>query len=380
MAINYPAFKNAYGTNNAADKIANLDVLAKQLGYTGPHDNKTFQEWLYNSSPENKAIIDKWHTQYKGTGPTAGMFDGKIGIRWQNAIQELAQTKPQLPGNFTPGQTPTAPPAAPQGPTPNEVNTTPGNPITMNTGFTPEQKIAQAYANAKYATAKRYMPYRSHFNPSYVDASLMNPEQAVQDAQASTNAQIGALNSLNPMLRNAQAQSFAGQAFNQIAGIRSQYDNQNAQITNQNRAMNNQIRNNATGQNMENDQRYYQQSVVGRQNYDQLRGFLADQAMNTRTQHVQENEQLGWNLLTQKNPVYGFDFKTGKMYRNPNVNIMDADMGNNYRDDLLETATKLKSAGWSDALIGNLLKSRAFSQAQYRPNKKGGRLTNPYKK
>jgi hypothetical protein len=131
------------------------------------------------------------------------MFDGKIGIRWQNAIQELAQAKPQLPGNFTPGPAPTAPPEAPQGPTPNEVTTAPGKPITMNTGFTPEQKIAQAYANAKYATAKRYMPYRSHFNASYVDASLLNPEQAVQDAQASTNAQIGALNSLNPMLRNA---------------------------------------------------------------------------------------------------------------------------------------------------------------------------------
>lgn len=89
-----PTFKNRFGVTNAADKISSLDEISTRLGYTGPKDNKAFQQWLYNSSPENKAIIDKWHSQYEDPMINTPVnqrnrFDGKIGIRWAEAMNEM---------------------------------------------------------------------------------------------------------------------------------------------------------------------------------------------------------------------------------------------------------------------------------------------------
>lgn len=301
--------------------------------------------------------------------------DGMFGVR---QLEFQNQEAPPLAEVTMPNVTVTSTPRKKMPvPTPGTINPPEQGVTEIETAFTPEQRIAQGYANFKYANAKRYMPYRSRMNASYVDPMLVNPEQVISDVQGSANSQIASLNSLSPILRNAQAQGMAGQMFNQLAGIRSQYDNQNAQITNQTRAMNNQIRNNTTGQNMQNDQQYYRESVAGRQNYDNLKGFLADQAMNTRTQHVQENEQLAWNLLTQQNPVYGFDFKHNRMYRKP-VNMMDVPPSGNSREDILEIADKLKGQGYSEKLIGDIIKSRVFQNSQPRAYKRGGRFLNPY--
>lgn len=135
-----PIFQNRFGVSNAADKIANLNALATQLGYTGPKDNKSFQEWLYNSSPENKAVIDKWHNMYEdpNIGKPANQrnrFDGKIGIRWQNILSELNRGNkppilhPEFP-NLT-GLPVTAPNRPSQGdPGPNQFNNVPVVPFT----------------------------------------------------------------------------------------------------------------------------------------------------------------------------------------------------------------------------------------------------------
>lgn len=388
-----PVFKDTYGVNNAADKIADLASLSAELGYTGPQNNKAFQEWLYNSSPKNKEIIDKWHQQYEDTGPIGGMFDGKIGIRWQNALDEIRRPRGPIPtleaeppaGNL--GELrPRTPVAIDNIPHPNDVTGDPQGRKNADWQFTPWQKLSQGYNLAKYANLKRYMPYRSHLNPSYVDPYLVNPEQVIGDLKSGTNAAIGSLDSLNPILRNAQAASTFGQYLDRVPGVRSQYDNQNQSIIANTRAQNNQIANNARGVNMQNDQQYYQQSVVGRQNFDNAKTFAADQYMNNLLRDVETNQSLAYRMLTVNNPAYGFDFKQGNFYRNP-VDIRDVNNSaqGDYLGSLLQNID-FKSLSNAEKIqyIRELQRGKAlqylnpsFGQTPP-PFKKGG--TNPYRR
>jgi hypothetical protein len=375
-----PIFQDRYGVTNKADKITDLDALANKLGYTGPKSNVAFQKWLYNSSPENKAIIDKWHTKYN-QGPNAGMFDNKIGIRWTNAINDIIQQQP-------PAKTPPAiPPAVPQNPPvggPNVPNLeiTPQGSKQADWKFTPWQKISQLNSALGYANVKRYMPYRSRYNATYVDPALVNPEQAVGDIKGLANQQLSSIGTLNPILRNAQAASIAGQVMNQTPGVRSQYDNQNAQILNQTRQYNNQVKNNESLVNMGNDQTYYAQSVEGRKNFDNMRDYKWNQYMNNLLGDVQTNQKLSYNLLTQNNPAYGYDWNTGNLTRNYK-SILDA-QGNNVNDrysDLVNLVNGISDPLEKAKLMVKLEGLKTFGNAQQAPQfKKGGsKKKNPYK-
>jgi hypothetical protein len=197
---------------------------------------------------------------------------------------------------------------------PNEISGEAGR-RDVNWQFTPWQKLSQLYSASKMATAKRYMPFRSRFNPSYNEDYLVNPQQAIGDVKAVGNSMTSAaLKSLNPILGLAQAQAASGNVMNQVPGIYSQYDNQNAQIKNQGSAMRSQIANNARMTNMQNDQRYYQESVVARQNFDNLRTFTSDQYMNNLLRDVETNQALAYSLASNPNPAFGFDFKSGNFY------------------------------------------------------------------
>lgn len=230
--------------------------------------------------------------------------------------------------------------------------------------FTPWQKLSQLYNWSQYATAKRYMPYRSRFQATYAEPSLLNPEQTIADVASQTNAQTRSLNTLNPILRNAQAQSIYGNYLDRVPGIRSQYDNQNAQITNQFRQYNNQIKNQETLQNMGNDQNYYQQSVIGQQNFDNLRSYLSNQAMNELFGDVSTNQQLAYNLLTQNNPAYGYDWRTGNFYRNKKSILDTASISSEDTfKNMVQQVQNLKNSGLSDQVISALVRGQYFKQA-----------------
>lgn len=192
--------------------------------------------------------------------------------------------------------------------------------------FTPYQKESQAYNLSKLLGINRYVPYRSRYNASYIDPALVNPEQAVGDLKGAAYQNIKASENLNPILRNAQNQDIYGQLLDKIPGVRSAYDNQNVGILNQSRQYNNQIKNQETMTNMGNDQNYYKESVIGRQNFDNMKNFLGDQYMNNRMRDVETNQSLAYNLLTQDNPAYNFDWKTGKFLRTKK-SIMDVQSG-----------------------------------------------------
>lgn len=377
-----PVFQDRYGVSNAADKfdgLKNWDAVTSQLGYTGSKDNLSFQKWLYNSSPENKATIDKYHNQYS-QGPTAGMFDQKIGIRWANAINDIVNRKPSGPTDI-PMPVPKWDVPTP-GPNVPNIDATPQGSKQADWRFTPWQKISQLNQLAQFANVKRYMPYRSRYNATYVDPALVNPEQAVGDIQGAAHQQLSSIGTLNPILRNAQAASISGQVMNQVPGVRSQYDNQNAQILNQTRQYNNQVKNNESLVNMGNDQQYYQQAVEGRKNFDNMRSHTWNNYMNNLLGDVETNQKLSYNLLTQNNPAYGFDWRTGNFTRNQK-NILDA-QSNNVNDrytDLVDMVNNISDPLEKAKLMVKLEGLKTFGNAQQAPAfKKGGRKTktNPY--
>lgn len=212
-------------------------------------------------------------------------------------------------------------------PQPNSVEQGSGDgSIRADWEFTPYQKESQAYDLSKLLGVNRYVPYRSRYNASYIDPALVNPEQAVGDLKGAAYQNIKASDSLNPILRNAQNQDIYGQLLDKIPGVRSAYDNQNVGILNQSRQYNNQIKNQETMTNMGNDQNSYKESVIGRQNFDNMKNFLGDQYMNNRMRDVETNQSLAYNLLTQDNPAYNFDWKTGKFLRTKK-SIMDVQSG-----------------------------------------------------
>lgn len=389
-----PIFQDRYGKSNAADKfdkLKNWDAVAQQLGYTGPKDNLQFQKWLYNSSPQNKAVIDKWHGQFN-QGPNAGMFDQKIGIRWASAVDEIMSrpkpTGPDCPcgidrtGQCIPCEQPKS--EAPPAPAPDvpQLDITAQGSKQADWRFTPWQKLSQLHSWGQFANVRRHMPYRSRYNATYVDPALVNPEQAIGDLKGLGNQQLSSFGTLNPILRNAQAAATSGQLLNQMPGVRSQYDNQNAQILNQTRQYNNQVRNNESLVNLGFDQQYYREAVEGRKNFENMRSFTGNAAMNNVLRDVETNQKLAYNLLTQDQPAYGFDWRTGNFTRNPK-SILDIQSGTNERyNDLIQMIEGISDPVEKAKLRVKLEGLKVFGSAQQAPNffgKKGGRVRNPYK-
>lgn len=219
-----------------------------------------------------------------------------------------------------------------------DLNVTPQGSKQADWRFTPWQKLSHLNNLMQYANVKKYMPYRSRYNATYVDPALVNPEQAIGDVKGMAHQQLSSISTLNPILRNAQAASISGQVMNQVPGIRSQYDNQNAQILNQTRQYNNQVKNNESMINMGNDQTYYTQAVEGRKNFDNMRSNTWNQYMNNLLGDVKSNQTLAYNLLTQDNPAYAFDWATGSATRT-NKSIMDVQAASAKGDDI-ETYAK----------------------------------------
>lgn len=284
-------------------------------------------------------------TPYSGVPPKKTYTRGRITIT----------TTPGTIEEYVPPQNPNL--------IPGEVTGTPGV-KRADWEFTPWQRLSQGYQGLKWASLKRYMPYRSHINPSYVDPALVNPEQVVNDMQGAFTTQLQGINSMNPILRNAQASESFGQVLNRIPGVRSQYDNQNQGVKNQFRGINNQTANQTRLQNAQFDQQYYKESITGQANYDNMKTYLGDQWMNNVNQDVQDNQSLAYNLLTQNNPAWNFDWKSGNFTRT-NKDIRDAQsiVPADGFEGMMNQIKKLKDDGFSDQVISAIVRGRFLQQA-----------------
>ncbi len=384
-----PIFQNRYHTTNAADKIPDLNALSTQLGYTGPKNNLAFQHWLYNSSPENKAIIDKWHGTYN-VGPTNGMFDGKIGIRWANALNEITTPPPANPPANTPPGVTTPPPAAPPvpGPTPGDVTGNAQGVKTADWKFTPWQRLSHGVDWMNFLNVDKYGANREHYTATYTNPFLTNPEQTIGDTKALANQQIRGANILNPILRNAQGAQAYGQELDRIPGIRTQYDNQNVGIKNQFAQYNNQVKNNESLVNAQNDINYSRDATTAEVNYKNMKDHLKNIALSDTMSDAALNQGLAYKLLTQQNPAYGFDWNTGNFNRN-NKSILDANTGDAKSDMYTELAqsimSKIRRGQNPTPEEVNFMKSLAVGKLNFStgtdntPFKKGGKVKNPYK-
>jgi len=305
-------------------------VADAQAGKKQSQSYQDFQYVFHKFYPDKaKEILSRYPTTNYGKANNYGKDNilSNTDALWGPRTAEYMATVGKMPQDRlkinikSPGtaEWPSDPAPAPKPPNINEQQQ---GMKTASWQFTPWQKLSQLYNWGQYANVQRYMPYRSKYTATYASPSLVNPEQAVGDAKAMAYQQAQSANSLNPIMRNAQAASAYGQAINQIPGIRTQYDNQNAQINNQFREFNTQVKNNESMVNMQNDQSYYQQAIEGRKNYDNMKQYTANNAMNNMLGDVQTNQKLAYNLLTQNNPAYGFDWKSGNFYRNPK-NLLD---------------------------------------------------------
>lgn len=277
-------------------------------------------------------------------------------------IPQNRSLQPNAPGPQVPGIEPVA-----------------SKPKTFDWEFSPWQKISQGYNALKYATAKRYMPYRSQYTFTPAEPALLNEQQAVGSATALANSQINSLNTLNPILRDAQGASAYGQYLDKIPELGLQAQNQNVGIKNQFRMYNNQGYNNVNAQNVQADQNYYQQSVVARQNFDNLKSYLGDQYMNNVLRDVETNQSLAYNLATQNNPAWGYDFRTGNFYRNPKE-ILDV-QGNGAQEELkglMATIDQIGDPYQKAQALTKLYGLKIFGPAIQQSGMKRGGYKNPY--
>lgn len=60
---------------------------AMAVGYSGPMDNISIQNWLYNN-PNTKPVVDRLHSDLPPT-PNGGVLDGKWGYRWDMILDQL---------------------------------------------------------------------------------------------------------------------------------------------------------------------------------------------------------------------------------------------------------------------------------------------------
>jgi hypothetical protein len=346
--------------NNTDIYHTGTDPRAAQRQTPGPKmSNENWKKFL--QTPQGQT----WLKNYKSTVPGT---DKLVGI---------TNTPPPA---YNPPPIPPAPPVVP-GPAVPDLEVTPQGSKQADWRFTPWQKLSQLNQLGQYALTKRYMPYRSRYNATYVDPALVNPEQAVGDIKGIANQQLSSVGTLNPILRNAQAASISGQVMNQVPGVRAQYDNQNAQILNNTRQYNNQVKNNESLVNMGNDQQYYQQAIEGRKNFDNMRTYTWNNYMNNLMRDVETNQKLAYNLLTQNNPAYGFDWRTGNFTRNQK-SILDV-QGNAVNDryqDLVSLVNNITDPVEKAKLMVKLEGLRTFGSAQQAPQfKKGGKTKkNPY--
>ena len=367
--------KNAYDPGKMGTFGKPTGNLTPQDVLANPQKYKTFHSWMKGAP---KDVLEKAAIDY---------VRGNRNMRY-NYTDEFFKV-PVIPQQTAlPSPSTGTNPAAPPPPSVENQEYTPQGLKRADWQFTPWQKLSQAYNWGQYAGVQRYMPFRSRYNATYVDPALVNPEQAIGDMKGMTNQQLASLSTLSPILRNAQAAGSFGQLLGQIGSVRSQYDNQNAQILNQARMYNNQVKNNESLVNMGNDQQYYTQAIEGRKNFDNMRTFTANQAMNNVLRDVETNQKLAYNLLTQNNPAYNFDWKTGRFTRT--------------NKSILDVATDSKS-DWYTQVAGKLMEKfnsgkeltnpevnflKAIVAKDFKPSsgsfnpfemKKGGKKRNPYK-
>lgn len=389
--------------------VTGMNVVGKYANKTAYHSGT---DPLAGKAPgKGSAQFNKAFGDARRAGKKTFMFNGKLfntqlatpgtagkpGTDKFLYVEDEQQAKPcpcgtnfAMPDGCNPCPEGTKPKELVQDPTVTPVTGTDQWGKSADWTFTPWQRIRQAVGFGNVANIHRYMPTRFHFNPTYVDPALLNEQQAVSNARGVYGQQLRSLNTLSPIMRNAQANSAYGQLLDQIPNIGLNVQNANVGIRNQFALSNQDVRNRADLVNMGEDKTYARDSVLARAHFDNMRTHASNEAWNQVFQDAMDNQSLAYKELTLNNPAYKFDFRTGNLLRNMDKNILDV-QGRDPEDSwksMIEQVSNLKRMGMSDQVISALVRGQFFKQAApfFRgstnpppfPYKKGGTFKNPY--
>jgi hypothetical protein len=177
------------------------------------------------------------------------------------------------------------------------------------------QDLANLYGSvAAAANIDRGAPpiMQSSYSP-LVDATFLDPAQQIAALQGNLNTTQAAIRASQDG-PNAVANLIAASASSapNIANIIADYDNKNVGIANQRDQLNNQIMTRDLGLNRDYVKRFYDESVVRDQQYDNA---VADAASEVRKAYMQgETNRDSATSANVQNPNYSFDPLSGRYY------------------------------------------------------------------
>jgi hypothetical protein len=193
-------------------------------------------------------------------------------------------------------------------------------PYEPHVPLTPDQLLTLGYDAYNAASVKRFFPKREQlsFTPLHLDQ--VNAQPYLNNVNNSVSEAYQASRGYDPIQARAMNSSLFGKALEQRSQILGNVDNQNKQISNQQAQFNTQGINATSAQNANLDSRYYDQTQMLGQNFDNEKRFAANQVMSQYNQYRSQNDALSMQLASQ--PTYGTvqvwkDPATGKTSRTP---------------------------------------------------------------
>lgn len=319
------ANKSKYTKEQWAQKL-------RAAGYTGPLTNEAVQKWLYEQE-KSKAVIDQLHQQYGM--PKQGMFDKKLGYRWDDALDSLEQI-PETGGvigylcvngkvQATTYKDEAARSSAGAKLTPAEagINCAPG--VTPN-NMDVNNKQSTSRIRGRWMTPdkvnmfaaaavppRKYLPYAAPVGYEPNRLSLEDYRAQLAAEQSMYNKQAETMGVYGPTAGQAANQSFAAgqqaeRAGNVISGVTSRNVDRVNQFLAQERARKDQF--NLLG--AERATSLFDKNTIANQQYDNARRQYINNMAKTFGQGWQNAMKLG--MLNATNPRFKVDPRSGDTY------------------------------------------------------------------
>jgi hypothetical protein len=334
--------------------------IKKDLGYTGPEDNKSFQKYLQNKFPD---IVGKYHSADSGYGlPAAGTeIDGLLGIRWDAIVDEIGNSGAKLdPGMLKPkGITFPKPPEFTVTPPPNK-QPTPNipvpndfNPIGNDPGvfdyMTPDKKAFMASLYNR-ANIKKYMPWEAPVTGTTVDPTFYDPTRELASNAEQMNTQM-MYNSMfsGPQALGARNSAVAGNAAANAADILSKYNNMNVGVANQFAGVNADIMNHLLDATTQRATRLYDKTTVANQQYDNAVREADNQILGAGINAWNNRSNL--SMLNDTNPYFYVDPVTGRQVfksQNTKANFFGRTLPRGKQPTYQDYETEARGLGMTD--------------------------------
>lgn len=319
----YPWGGDRFENTANASKMSSDEILdkARAIGYRGPNNNLSLQQWILQNHPESKTIIDNLHTQY-GVPKAGKSDDGRWGYRWDMVLNTLYKNKK-----------PAEPVSQPVNPSASVTSSTPDNGETTvvkegDSGQT-VRRVDPSFSNQMRKSIRRtpYVqdinnlgdamsayydradvgPTRVKYNPVYMDPVFVSTESvdnllAGQFATAAQEAQGYGRNAQgqSAVLSDLQARILPEMIKNRVAT-----NAQNAQSDMIARQNNVQIANQAGVVDAQLNKQFYDENAIFAKNRRDSRG-VGRAAVNKALNSVITNSGNTY-LLNQRYPQMAFD-------------------------------------------------------------------------